>query len=853
MTRVIPAMLLLSLLTACGPNTAEVSCGANVCAANQRCEPTTEVCVLDEAPKLHIDEPAPNAIVPGDTLTLRGSVQDDAPGATLELSIDDGHSWVKLPLSSGRFDVKVALPVLDSQPFSLSLRAHDSHLQAAATSVRVTVDNVAPQVTLTSPTVGAKLNAAWFTNAGTVTGLAMDGSPDLALTVDVGAGPISLLLNSGQFSEAWTANPADDGAPRVIRVTAKDAAGNQTVVETAVTVDVVPPSVGILAPAANALLGAAFFQGGGLLQGRVSPGSTVTVGAASATVTGGQWSFAMPMPGAVDYQPQVLDVTATDDAGNASHASRIVMIDVVPPVLAFSSPAPGMKLNAAAFAGTDDVTVAFVVSDGDAQTVVRSSGNAVASPLKVTTSPMDNPKGYTVALTAEDRAGNSASASLSFAVDRVRPTVTARGPADGSRNNLLVASIDFSEAVFGGDGLSLSPAVAGGAWTSSSHFEISGLPADSVFTTTAGPVADAFGNPAVLPAATRFHTAPKLAVSGSTIATDVWHFKAAADRDGVLSVFTTSQTTPAGYRWIRVNPKTGQVEDQRTPWLPTLGSAFSELDVSAWSVPNPDLSARRISGAMTLHPGTITERRVWSRLDDGVANSDLGMVGLIPTPAFSAEGLLGELGELRYVSASTSAYTRQGLASDLDTGIAAPTAIGYGDKRWELVESRGGTMKRRSFGCFRQFANQPTTCQLTAVQQWADVASTGNASTAMSDSCTVAIYDTSSGSRVMHVEPYAPVCLGVCPSAWSTSQPLATELRVAVDRRESNTFVGAERTATGVQLKRLTLSSGCAGSWTDVGSPVAVPAGSAFEPVSLGGQAALLYVDTGFVLKVLAP
>jgi hypothetical protein len=105
----------------------------------------------------------------------------------------------------------------------------------------------------------------------------------------------------------------------------------------------------------------------------------------------------------------------------------------------------------------------------------------------------------------------------------------------------------------------------------------------------------------------------------------------------------------------------------------------------------------------------------------------------------------------------------------------------------------------------------------------------------------------------MRVEPYTPTCGRNCPVGASTLLPLAFERRVAADRRESNSFVGAQRVAGGVQLMRLPLNSLCAGAWVDVGAAVPVPAGASFEPVSLGGKPALLYVDSGNILKVVTP
>ena len=107
----------------------------------------------------------------------------------------------------------------------------------------------------------------------------------------------------------------------------------------------------------------------------------------------------------------------------------------------------------------------------------------------------------------------------------------------------------------------------------------------------------------------------------------------------------------------------------------------------------------------------------------------------------------------------------------------------------------------------------------------------------------------------MRFEAHAPSCVGrICPvlPLWDTSQ--AGELRVASDRRELDTFVTARRLPSGnIQLSRLPLNTDCQGALADVGAAIAVPAGAVFEPVSLGGKPALVYVDTGNLLKVVVP
>lgn len=855
-------LLLTTLVVAgCHPNSAEIRCGKTLCGPNQRCESQQLICVLDEAPQLIVTEPRVGSLIAGETLTLSGSVRDDNGASTLELSLDEGKSWVKVPKTSDRFTARVALPALDYQPLGLTLRAHDSLQQASVHRVGITVDNLAPTLSLAAPAEGALLNVAWFASVAKVSGLAADGSGLSSLTVDVGAGDVVLTPGGDLFAYDWVPTPTEDGVAHTVRVTAVDLAGNKTSVSRQVKVDVVAPQIGFTVPAVDALLGSAFFLGGGLVHGTVTPGAKVTAdfgaGMQPATVSAGQWSAAFaPVPG-VDFKPQPLTVIATDDAGNLARATRMTTVDLVAPVLTFTSPVQGARLNASHFHSSDDVKVEWTVADGDPQVVVRDGTRLIPNAwIQVATSPTDNPKSYGVSLSVQDRAGNTSQAQLSFAVDRMRPTVTTRTPAVEGRNVSTTAAIDFSEEVTGAPGLVLTPAApTAGTWTTPKHFEISGLPADSVFSSIVGAVTDAFGNPLATSAAVKFHTSPTLPSSGTTLMTDVARFKVAADADGVLTLFTRSPATPATFRWVRVNPKTGVLEDNRAPWQPVVGGDFTEFAAYGESQVNADLSARRVSAATTLLPWTIIERRSHVREDDGIATSEIGMVGVVATRPFSPEGTaLADVGFLKWSSGAV-AYTRTGMPATLGLAIGSPTGMGFASDHWEAIEVRNQVFKRRAFGCSTVFPSTTPTCSLGALGQWTDVATNDAASYAIADACSVYVYNSSNAKRVIRFEPYAPSCAGrTCPVSRSKEVSTATELRVASDRRESNTFVTAGRNAAGaVQLARLPLTLDCEGGSYDVGAAVAVPVGAPFEPVSLGGKPALVYVDTGNVLKVYVP
>lgn len=772
------------------------------------CGPSSAVLQLpDEAPSLTFDEPRAGTLVRGDTLRIQGWVSDDGAAVALELSLD-GNAWFKVPVTKERFDAKVVLPVSDGAPLTLTLRATDAGKHVTRAAVKVRVDNVAPAVAFTlSP------------RAGVIEGSASDGSGLASLSVNTGEGEVAFT----NFPFAWT--PGDDGVTREVTVTAVDLAGNRTVVSHAVFVDVVPPALTISSPVDAAILGRAIAVSGtaqGVAKVQVALGAAAAV---EVPVVGGVWSVPWS-PVGLDFVAQSIDVVAVDEAGNVARESRAVTVDVVAPKLVVVSPVNGARLNAAAFAHGDGVEVKVAVTDGDPSCTVN---NAV-----VMTSPTDNPKSYSVAVVVRDRAGNSASESVAFAVDRVPPFVLSRVPAVEGRNVATVASVDFSEDVSGGPGLMI-PGLSG-AWTTARHFEISGLEVDAVYPASLGAVMDAFGNPVVGAPQVRFHTAPKVPMTG-VLANDVWQFESAADVDGVLTLMTRSPSTPATFRWTRVNPKTGVLEDLVPPM-----ANFNFTDIAAYGEAQilGDLSARRISAATTVRSGLFVERRALSREGPAPVVVTQGTVGVVPRAAFTAEGVgLGSIGFLSW-SGGVSAYARSGLPGTTALQLEAPTAMGFASDRWETVTARNGVYSRKVFSC--TFGS----CGPGALEQLVDVASEPAASFAIAEACTVSLYDSLNGARKLRLVPW---CQGrSCGVQVTSDLPQVEQLRVSRDGEGG--FIAAKRVPGGsVKLMRLA----CDGTFTDVpGGVVAVPLNAVFEPVALG-KPALVYVDTGFTLKVFVP
>ena len=116
---------------------------------------------------------------------------------------------------------------------------------------------------------------------------------------------------------------------------------------------------------------------------------------------------------------QVVNGSATDNAGNSTSKSTTVKIDLtLPTITGAASPAP----NAAGW-NNSNVTVTFTCTD--------ALSDIKTCPASTTIS--DNGAGQSATGTATDKAGNSANASVTgIKLDKIAPVVTVTGVTDGA-------------------------------------------------------------------------------------------------------------------------------------------------------------------------------------------------------------------------------------------------------------------------------------------------------------------------------------------------------------------------------------------------------------------------------------
>ena len=139
-----------------------------------------------------------------------------------------------------------------------------------------------------------------------------------------------------------------------------------------------------------------------------------------------------------------LDTTNNIITGETSHLSYFAvmeLLDTAPPSITITSPAEGLITN-------QDVTLAYSVSDN-----ISSPENISTTPASGTVYSAEG--SHNVTVIATDEAGNTATKSISFTIDKTPPTITgSRSPdpnANGWNNTDVTVHFEASDALSGID------------------------------------------------------------------------------------------------------------------------------------------------------------------------------------------------------------------------------------------------------------------------------------------------------------------------------------------------------------------------------------------------------------------
>jgi hypothetical protein len=807
-----------------------------------------QVLVDTQGPVVSLTSPSSTTAVSANA-TLSGTATDGT-GPVSNMTVDVGGGPLPVTVqANGAWSVAVTFPPnLDRVSRTVTLRGQDPLGNVTQTTAQVLVDTQGPALAFVSPATNERLGVPAMQP---VTGTVSDASGVTNVTVDCadGAGPRSATVTSTSWNLSWPL-PTADHVSFVCTATASDSLGNTRVVSRSFFVDTVAPVITIQSPAASALLGGPSQSSVSVTAGLADGSNLFGTGSAtlsSSTVTGmiagTTLTATVPLP-TVDYQALTLSVTATDAEGNSATATRSVTVDRVAPALAITAPTAGQTFNIASI-GSGSVTLSWTMSDADPAVDQRLDGvvqPAAARSASISTSPSDNNVGYTRTLVVTDRAGNSTSASRSFTVDRVAPSVVGTSPANASRMNTpRTASVTFSEPMSTSN--HAATGVGGGAWNGAQTTWTSNpLAGSTVFTAQVSASAtDLAGNPPASLPSWSFHTAPVLPPSGALLATNVRAFDAASDLDGQPFVgFVQFGSAPASTATL--NGVTGAFEpDQLGLALPI--ATYQDVHVQVHSRVNASLAlvrTRSINGTGTLPPPanfTTNIRRI--SIDDGAAVDPTG-VPVVSPPIEAADGTAA----VGNVVGTT--YVRLPLMESL---AAVPEKVIPGNAQWAAF-SFDGSLRVSHRQCGTNLSSVRT-CGFSegTIADGVTSAVLRTLSGAVSNNgCFIYSYDAAAGRRARIFGSPATFIGSV--TGLNFTSVAAPGAGFTVARRSAGGHYGAWESGTNsVQLSRtqnptLCTSASLGTNWTPIRS-VAVPTGAPFRVVELGTEPAVVYLDNG--------
>lgn len=289
-------------------------------------------------------------------------------------------------------EVDVPVTLQTSNTISVQVRGQPG---GVLTIEIIGVDNDLPTITASvSPTANA---AAWNNTNVTVTFTCGDSTSGIAVCPT----PV---------------NVSTEGAGQVITAQAVDRAGNTASASVTLNIDKTPPLISATAsPTPNG--------------GRWNNSPVTVTFACNDTISG---VAVCPSPVTVSQEGagQIVSGQAVDVAGNTATTSITLNIDETPPTItAAISPTP----NAAGW-NNSNVTVSFVCHDSGSGIAVCPQPQTISS----------EGAGQVVSGVATDKAGNTASTSITFNLDKTPPKVSITSPGNGSTISLSTVSISLS-------------------------------------------------------------------------------------------------------------------------------------------------------------------------------------------------------------------------------------------------------------------------------------------------------------------------------------------------------------------------------------------------------------------------
>jgi len=356
---------------------------------------------LDTAlPSIAITAPSDGLITNEPLLTINGTTTD-----TDTLTVNDA------PVSltpEGIFSL--ANTNLIEGENSFTFIATDTNGNTVTEVLIVTLDTIAPQITITSPADGSVTGAETIIISGNL-------SEPASLTLN---GAAVGLEEDNTFSLTDTPLAEGDNTFAFIAI---DAAGNQTERSITVSRDSQAPVISISAPQNNSTTNQAEIT----ISGSVAGADELTLN--GTTVTLNQNGSFTQSPITLVEGVNSFTLTATDSSGNSAELILTLTLDSITPIITLTSPTDGNITQAASIDIVGSLSEAATLTlNGNAVTLAED--NSFSLPASALT------EGANVfTFVATDAAGNNSQVVVTVIRDSAAPIISITTPQDGLVTN----------------------------------------------------------------------------------------------------------------------------------------------------------------------------------------------------------------------------------------------------------------------------------------------------------------------------------------------------------------------------------------------------------------------------------
>ncbi|HDR2375328.1 TPA: Ig-like domain-containing protein [Enterobacter asburiae] len=390
-----------------------------------------------------------NAAEKGADLVLSGSTSNVEENQTVTITFG-GKTYTAKVDADGNWTATVPsadLAGLKDGDASVQVSVTNAHGNSASAGREYSVDATAPTVSIDTVAGDNVINAS-----EAAAGVAISGTTTAevgqTVTVTLGGKSYTAQVQQGGI---WSVNVpgtdlsalADNGYS--VQVSVSDAAGNPGSAGKAITLDTTPPTVSFNAVAGDDVINSVEHGQAQIVSGTATGASVgdkvvITIGSNQYTTTvdaSGNWSVGVPASviSALNDGTVTLSATITDSAGNSSTQTHDVVVNTASVALTINTVSGDDVINAAEagsslvingssaqFASGTQVTVTL---NGKSYTAtIQSDGSWTTTVPAADVGALADGASYQVSVSAQDSAGNSASATHGISVDTTAPVVS---------------------------------------------------------------------------------------------------------------------------------------------------------------------------------------------------------------------------------------------------------------------------------------------------------------------------------------------------------------------------------------------------------------------------------------------